>query len=96
MASYCRPWLKDYSESIQPQQDCIYGRKMEVSEVVEWTPEAELALIKLKQALMSTPCLGLPDHTKPFHIFVSENHGFMAAVLTQYHRDGYRPVGVLL
>lgn len=34
VAGYCRPWLKDYAETVQPLQDCIYDRKMEIPEVV--------------------------------------------------------------
>jgi hypothetical protein len=54
---------------VQSLQDFSIDAKTELPGVVEWSPEA--ALVKLKQALTSTHCLGLPDHTKTFNLFIS-------------------------
>lgn len=37
----------------------------------------------MKWALLSTHALGLPDRTKPFHLYVDENNGVAKGVITQ-------------
>ena len=94
IAGYCRPWIPDYAEIVDPLSDLIYGgKKLAMSDKIEWTTEALDALTTLKQALTKSPCLGLPNHEKPFNLFVAEKNGFMSAVLTQRHGDKQRPVG---
>ena len=94
VAGYCRPWIPDYAEIIEPLSALIYGgKKLAMSDSLIWTTEALNALTILKQALTRSPCLGLPNHDKPFNLFVSEKEGFMSAVLTQAHGDKQRPVG---
>jgi hypothetical protein len=41
---------------------------------------------------MSAPALGLPDVTKPFHLFLAENRGIAKGVLTQKLGLWKRPV----
>ena len=48
-----------------------------------WGEEEQKAFDTIKLALMSAPALGLPDVTKPFHLFVEENRGIAKGVLTQ-------------
>ena len=31
VAGYCRPWLKDYEETVQPLQDCISNKTLFVT-----------------------------------------------------------------
>uniref|UniRef100_A0A7N8WJ00 ribonuclease H n=1 Tax=Mastacembelus armatus TaxID=205130 RepID=A0A7N8WJ00_9TELE len=94
LAGYCRPWIRNYAEISQPLNDITHGGKhLAMTDDLTWTLTAETAFTELKQALSSTPCLGLPDHTKPFNLFVSERNGFMSAVLTQQHGDKQRPIG---
>lgn len=38
---------------------------------------------QIKQALLSAPALGLPDITKPFHLYIDENRGVAKGVLLQ-------------
>ncbi|XP_041753029.1 uncharacterized protein LOC121581603 [Coregonus clupeaformis] len=83
MAGYCRAWLPDYAEVVQPLSDLIHGHKMAMNDKIQWTPEGLEAFDKLKQLLTSSPRLGLPDHSKPFNLFVCETKGFMSSVLTQ-------------
>lgn len=92
MAGYCRVWLIDYAEIVQPLFDLIHLKPMAMGDQTEWTKDDEEALIWLKQALSLSPCLGLPDHSKPFHLFISDN-GFMSSVLTQTVGGKMRPVG---
>ncbi|XP_026189541.1 uncharacterized protein LOC113146384, partial [Mastacembelus armatus] len=72
LAGYCRPWIRNYAEISQPLNDITHGGKhLAMTDDLTWTLTAETAFTELKQALSSTPCLGLPDHTKPFNLFVS-------------------------
>ncbi|XP_024234276.1 uncharacterized protein LOC112217899 isoform X2 [Oncorhynchus tshawytscha] len=93
MAGYCRAWLPDYAEVVQLLADLIYGHKMAMSDKIKWTPEGLTALTKLKQLMTTSPCLGLPDHSKPLNLFVCERNGFMSSVLTQEHGGKQCPVG---
>lgn len=63
-----------------------------MNDKIQWTAEDMKALEKLKQLLTSSPCLGLPDHSKPFNLFVCEKNGFMSSVLTQNHGGKQWPV----
>jgi hypothetical protein len=53
------------------------------SEPFTWTEDQEKAFAEIKQALLLVPALGLPDITKPFHLFVDERKGIAKGVLTQ-------------
>ncbi|XP_043416497.1 LOW QUALITY PROTEIN: uncharacterized protein LOC122471687 [Prionailurus bengalensis] len=61
----------------------------------EWTEETEQAFQQIKLALLSAPALGLPDVSKPFHLFVDENKGVAKAVLMQLLGPWPRPVAYL-
>uniref|UniRef100_A0A8C3VSJ0 Reverse transcriptase/retrotransposon-derived protein RNase H-like domain-containing protein n=1 Tax=Catagonus wagneri TaxID=51154 RepID=A0A8C3VSJ0_9CETA len=58
-------------------------------------PETEQAFQQIKTALLSAPALGLPDVSKPFHLFIDENKGIAKAVLTQSLGPWPRPVAYL-
>lgn len=93
MAGYCRAWLPEYAEVVQPLSGLIYGHKMAMNDKIKWTPEGLDSIDRLKQLLTSSPCLGLPNHSKPFNVLVCEKNGFMSSVLTQEHGEKQRPVG---
>ncbi|XP_072557746.1 uncharacterized protein [Paramormyrops kingsleyae] len=90
MIGYCRPWIQDYAQRSQPLVDLTIG--LGLTDRLTWTPEAEDALIDLKQALMSAPALGVPDYQKPFIQYVDEKKGFMTSVQTQFHGGRCKPV----
>lgn len=46
MAGYCRVWLSDYAEVVQPLSDLTYGHKMAMNDKIKWTPEGLTALTK--------------------------------------------------
>jgi hypothetical protein len=60
---------------------------------MKWTPEGLTALTRLEQLMTTSPCVGLPDQSKPFNCFVCEKNCFMSSVLTQDHGGKQRPVG---
>lgn len=47
---------------------------------------------QIKQALLNAPALGLPDITKPFHLYIDENRGVAKGVLLQQLGPWKRPV----
>ena len=61
----------------------------------EWTEETEQAFQQIKLALLTAPALGLPDVSKPFHLFIDESKGIAKAVLTQPLGPWPRPVAYL-
>ncbi|XP_066440839.1 protein NYNRIN-like [Eleutherodactylus coqui] len=86
LVSYCRPWIRSASMTMQPLYDCLSSKPFALS------PEAESAFHQLKIQITSAPALGLPDYDKPFQMFVTEMAGHATAVLTQEHGDKKRPV----
>lgn len=60
-----------------------------------WGEDEQAAFDNIKQALMSAPALGLPDVTKPFHLYVAKNRGMAKGVLTQKIGPWKRPVAYL-
>ncbi|XP_051791515.1 uncharacterized protein LOC127530005, partial [Erpetoichthys calabaricus] len=89
---YCRQWVLNFTERAQPLQQLANTPGVPLSGQVQWNEQADKALCDLKAALLSAPALGLPDHSRPFTLFVDEKQGFMNAVLTQLHGDKQRPV----
>ncbi|XP_066877628.1 uncharacterized protein [Kogia breviceps] len=60
-----------------------------------WGDKEQRAFDQIKRALLSAPALGLPDVTKPFHLYVAENKGIAKGVLTQKLGPWNRPVAYL-
>lgn len=92
LCNYCRAWIPCYAEKTQPMQDLIYGRTMALADNVEWTSEADLAFEKIKQELVSSAVLALPNYSKPFIQTVDCRNDFMASVLLQEHGTKLKPV----
>uniref|UniRef100_A0A8C5LYR7 ribonuclease H n=1 Tax=Leptobrachium leishanense TaxID=445787 RepID=A0A8C5LYR7_9ANUR len=60
-----------------------------------WKEEQTAAFQKLKTLLMEAPALGLPDHSKPFQLFVHEHNQTATGVLVQTFGSWLRPVAYL-
>ena len=71
-------WIPGFAELARP----LYTNTKE-TENFSWTKEHQGAFEKIKEALVSAPALGLPDITKPFHLFVDEHKGVAKGVLVQ-------------
>ncbi|XP_045852807.1 protein NYNRIN-like [Meles meles] len=89
-AGFCRLWIPGFEEiaaSLYPltKQDTPFV----------WTEQQQQAFDHIKQALLTSPALGLPDITKPFDLFVDEKQGFAKGVLTQRLGPWRRPIAYL-
>lgn len=49
----------------------------------------------IKQALLKVPALGLPNASRPFHLYVAENRGIAKGVLPQWLGPWKHPVAYL-
>lgn len=67
-AGFCRLWIPDFAEIARH----LYEATREAKDFV-WTYDHQKAFDKIKQALLSAPALGLPDITKPFHLYLDEH-----------------------
>lgn len=93
MTNYCRAWVPDYAERSQPLLDLIYTESLKMSDKLTWTKEALEAFESLKQYLVSTSVLAIPDYSKLFTQTVDCKNGFMTSVLTQKHGTKQQPIG---
>ncbi|KAK1346730.1 hypothetical protein QTO34_000590 [Cnephaeus nilssonii] len=78
LAGYCRLWIPGFAEIARPLYEATKEGK-----VFGWTEREKTAFKQLKKALLSAPDLGLPDITKPSHLFIDEHKGIAKGVLTQ-------------
>lgn len=79
LAGFYQKFIKNYSEITVPITDMLKkGRRK-----FEWTKEAEEALQKLKEALVSSPILANPDFSQAFIIETDSSDLAIGAVLVQ-------------
>nr|XP_059859231.1 uncharacterized protein LOC132419261 [Delphinus delphis] len=90
MAGFCRLWIPGFAELAAP----LYPLTKNSTPFV-WGDKEQRAFDQIKRALLSAPALGLPDVTKPFHLYVAENKGIAKGVLTQKLGPWNRPVAYL-
>ncbi|XP_075437320.1 protein NYNRIN-like [Ascaphus truei] len=94
LITYCRQWIPDASRNMQPLYDALKtGPKEEDVADTETYQLYQQCFAALKESISTAPALGLPDYSKPFHLYVSEQDGHASGVLSQAHRDRQRPVG---
>lgn len=79
LAGFYQKFIQNYSEITTPITNLLKkGRKQ-----FSWTKEADLAFIKLKEALISAPILANPDFGLPFIIETDSSDVAIGAVLVQ-------------
>lgn len=81
MCSWYRRFIADFSSLISPLNDLLKGKRKKSS--IVWSPEAEAAFIKIKQALVEAPILRTPDFNLPFTIQCDASDTGVGGVLTQ-------------
>ncbi|KAJ0065783.1 hypothetical protein NL108_018498 [Boleophthalmus pectinirostris] len=92
LTNYCRQWIANYAEITHPLSKMMYDEPINMNDTLKWTEESEKAFIEVKQVLVSSAALALPDYDKPFVQMVDCKGHFMTSVLTQTHGDKLRPV----
>ena len=80
LASFYRRFIKDFARIAQPLYDV---GNLSKKEPFCWTPAAELAFVRLKEALCSDSVLRLPRQTEPFTVFTDASWTSLGCVLCQ-------------
>ncbi|XP_017667104.1 PREDICTED: protein NYNRIN-like [Lepidothrix coronata] len=88
LLGYCRQWIENYSYKVK-----FLYEKLTKEKLVKWSDEDESKLEALKEDLMNSPVLSLPDIRKPFYLFVNVENGTAYGVLTQKWAEHKKPVG---
>lgn len=92
LTNYCRSWVPNYAEIVNPLNRMMYGEGLKMTSALTWTAEAEAAFCAIKQTLVSSTALALPDYNKPFVQMVDCKGHFMTSVLAQQHGARMRPI----
>lgn len=90
MASWYRRF-RNFSDISEPITNLIRKRV----KTFEWTPEAELALQQLKEAMTSMPILGTPGFDSPFQIECDASDTEIGAVLLQEQEGNLRIIAYM-
>lgn len=77
-ARFCHLWSPGFAEIAKP----LYETTKDKLNFV-WTKDRQRAFDILKQRLLETSALGLPDTSKPFYLFMDEHMEIAKDVLTQ-------------
>lgn len=81
LTRYYRCFVKGYSEINKPLTALLKKGAF------NWNPQAEVAFLKLKQAMCTTPVLALPDYSLPLVVEADASGNGIGAVLMQQGRS---------
>jgi hypothetical protein len=87
LCNFYRRFVQHYSKITVPLTDLLQKDKPFI-----WTPEAETAFQTLKQRMITTPTLKLPDPDCKFTVTTDASDFAIGAVLSQDHGHGLQPV----
>lgn len=90
LVGYCREWIPNVTELLDPLYEATKGT---TKGPVEFNEEQRNCFHKLREAIVSTPAIGLPNYKQPFNLFRHEQNGKAHGVLTQEHGGKQRPLG---
>lgn len=82
LAGFYQKFIQNYSEITTPISNLLKKNRNKFS----WTEEAEVALSKLKTALVTAPILANPDFNLPFIVETDSSDLAIGAVLVQMHQ----------
>lgn len=92
ITNFCRQWIPNYSQLTGPLLKSIYHQPMAAKDHIQWTPDREKAFEEVKQTLVSSTVLALPNSDKPFIQTVDCKESYMTSVLLQTHGGRLKPV----
>jgi len=104
LAGYYRRFIKDFSKISAPLSELCgtlkKGKKGGSSRAAPkkpfvWGTEQQSAFEEVKRAIMSAPCLTIPDESKPFVVHTDSSGSATGAVLMQEYPEGLRPIAFL-
>ena len=82
LAGYYRKYIKDFAKIAEPLHKLLYKGVKFV-----WSKECELAFKQLKDFLLKSPILRLPDFNKDFIIYTDASDIGLGAILSQIQDD---------
>ena len=82
LAGHYRKFVKNFANIAHPLHELT-----KKSKIWQWSPECQAAFDSLKQALISSPILRMPDFTKKFTIFTDASAVALGAILGQGDPD---------
>lgn len=89
-ASYYRRFIKGFSSLAAPLNALTSSRKD--APPFSWSPEADLAFIKLKACLTTAPVLACPDFSLPFTVHSDASEFGIGGMLTQCFDGEEHPI----
>ena len=72
MAGFCHMWIPNFGLIAKLLYDKLQGPE---TNLCEWDKLYDQDFDKLKNLLMETPALVLPDLSKPFDLYIHERQG---------------------
>ena len=101
LAGFYRKFIKDFSSISAPLTELCGTRKKEKGarappkKTFRWEAEQQRAFDELRRAVVSAPCLALPDMSREFVVHTDASGYATGAVLMQKFDQGLRPIAFL-
>lgn len=89
LVGYCREWIPQAALLLDPLYETTKGV---AQGSLQLTIEQKQAFNEAKQAVVSSPALGLPNYQMPFTLYCHEQAGYAHGVLTREHGGKQRPL----
>ncbi|KAL2654127.1 hypothetical protein R1flu_022255 [Riccia fluitans] len=78
VVSYYRRFIRDFAHIALP----LFGL-LQTDQTFEWSEDCQVAFDLLRNALVSSPILAVPDWNKPFHVHTDASAFAIGAILAQ-------------
>ena len=101
LAGFYRKFIKDFSSISAPLTELCgtrkkgQGTRAPPKKTFRWEAEQQRAFDELKRAVVSAPCLALPDMARDFIVHTDSSGYATGAVLMQKFEEGLRPIAFL-